>query len=197
MNDFLSVISKHEGQKFAVKHGAKYLETSAKLNAGIDELFQSLASSILSNTLKSLQDISNSNSLGVQKCSTEDNDVLMRSGNRRSLRDWSNNISVRGVSFRRSVRRSFRVMSQKKKKNKKRNASDVGISIAKANIEGNDEARTLTASIRSSQQLSERVSISSNPLPTDNEISHVSDEKSNNKIGDDEDVKPKFKFCCM
>ena len=111
------------------------METSAKLNTGIDELFQSLASSILSNTLKSLQDISNSNSLGVQKCSTEDNDVLMRSGtigiayrltiklidkikmsndylisryfhiflsgNRRSLRDWSNNISVRGVSFRR------------------------------------------------------------------------------------------------
>ena len=35
-------------------------------------------------------------------------------------------------------------MSQKKKKNKKRNASDVGISIAKANIEGNDEARALT-----------------------------------------------------
>ena len=57
------------------------METSAKLNTGIDELFQSLASSILSNTLKSLQDISNSNSLGVQKCSTEDNDVLMRSGN--------------------------------------------------------------------------------------------------------------------
>ena len=56
------------------------METSAKLNTGIDELFQSLASSILSNTLKSLQDISNSNSLGVQKCSTEDNDVLMRSG---------------------------------------------------------------------------------------------------------------------
>ena len=56
------------------------METSAKLNTGIDELFQSLASSILSNTLKSLHDISNSNSLGVQKCSTEDNDVLMRSG---------------------------------------------------------------------------------------------------------------------
>ena len=36
-------------------------------------------------------------------------------------------------------------MSQKKKKkDKKRNASDVGISIAKANIEGNDEARALT-----------------------------------------------------
>ena len=36
-------------------------------------------------------------------------------------------------------------MSQKKKKkDKKRNVSDVGISIAKANIEGNDEARTLT-----------------------------------------------------
>ena len=56
------------------------METSAKLNTGIDELFQSLASSILSNTLRSLQDISNSNSLGVQKSSTEDNDVLMRSG---------------------------------------------------------------------------------------------------------------------
>ena len=56
------------------------METSAKLNTGIDELFQSLASSILSNTLKSLQDISNSNSFAVQKCSTEDNDVLMRSG---------------------------------------------------------------------------------------------------------------------
>ena len=118
-------------------------------------------------------------------------------------------------------------MSQKKKKNKKRNASDVGISIAKANIEGNDEARALTgmanhsiisnplflifktlavtnlmffissASIRSSQQLGERVSISSNPLPTESEISHMSDEKSNNKIDDDEDFKPKFKFCCM
>ena len=36
-------------------------------------------------------------------------------------------------------------MSQKKKKkDKKRNVSDVGISIAKANIEGNDEARALT-----------------------------------------------------
>ena len=56
------------------------METSAKLNTGIDELFQSLASPILSSTLKSLHDISSSNSLGVQKCSTEDNDVLMRSG---------------------------------------------------------------------------------------------------------------------
>ena len=54
-----------------------------------------------------------------------------------------------------------------------------------------------SASIRSSQQLGERVSISSNPLPTENEISHVSDEKGNNKIDDDEDFKPKFKFCCM
>ena len=39
-------------------------------------------------------------------------------------------------------------MSQKKKKkDKKRNVSDVGISIAKANIEGNDEARALTGNV--------------------------------------------------
>ena len=45
-----------------------------------------------------------------------------------------------------------------------------------------------SASIRSSQQLGERVSISSNPLPTENEISHVSAEKRNNKIEDDPEL---------
>ena len=75
------MVTKYEAQAFAVKHGSRYMETSAKENTGIDELFSSLASSILSHTLKTLKDISLSNNL-PQKCSSEDSDeVLMRSGN--------------------------------------------------------------------------------------------------------------------
>ena len=75
------MVTKYEAQAFAVKHGSRYMETSAKENTGIDELFSALASSILSHTLKTLKDISLSNNL-PQKCSSEDSDeVLMRSGN--------------------------------------------------------------------------------------------------------------------
>ena len=55
------------------------METSAKLNSGIDELFSALASSILSHTLKTLKDIANSATI-PRKCSSEDSDVMMRSG---------------------------------------------------------------------------------------------------------------------
>ena len=60
----------------------RYMETSAKLDSGINELFLALGSSILGHTLKTLKDISLSNNL-PQKCSSEDSDeVLMRSGNK-------------------------------------------------------------------------------------------------------------------
>ena len=55
------------------------METSSKLNSGIDELFSALASSILSHTLKALKDIANSSNV-PRKCSSEDDDVMMRSG---------------------------------------------------------------------------------------------------------------------
>ena len=75
------MVTKYEAQAFAVKHGSRYMETSAKENTGIEELFSAMASSILSHTLKTLKDISLSNNL-PQKCSSEDSDeVLMRSGN--------------------------------------------------------------------------------------------------------------------
>ena len=58
------------------------METSAKLDSGINELFLALGSSILSHTLKTLKDNALSNNL-PQKCSSEDSDeVLMRSGNK-------------------------------------------------------------------------------------------------------------------
>merc|ERR1712226_864386 len=103
------------------------METSAKLNTGIDDLFSSLSSSILSHTLKSLQEIGNSSNM-PRKCSSEDNDVLMRSATtRQSLRDFSQNVSMRA----RSVRRSFRVISHKKKKKERKRNTSGEISLAK------------------------------------------------------------------
>ena len=48
----------------------------------------------------------------------------------------------------RSVRRSFRVISYRKKKKEKKRNNSGDLSVAKANIEGNDEARTLQGMIR-------------------------------------------------
>ena len=48
----------------------------------------------------------------------------------------------------RSVRRSFRVISYRKKKKEKKRNNSGEMSAAKANIEGNDEARTLQGIIR-------------------------------------------------
>ena len=47
----------------------------------------------------------------------------------------------------RSVRRSFRVISYRKKKKEKKRNNSGELSVAKANIEGNDEARTLQGMI--------------------------------------------------
>ena len=58
----------------------RYIETSSKLNTGIDDLFSSLATSILSQTLKNLKDIANSKQIPRISLS-QDSDVPMRGGN--------------------------------------------------------------------------------------------------------------------
>jgi len=187
------MVTKYEAQAFAVKHGSRYMETSAKENTGIDELFSALASSILSHTLKTLKDISLSNNL-PQKCSSEDSDeVLMRSDNtRHSLRDFSQNVSKRA----RSLRRSFRVISHRKKKKDKNRRTSGDVTLAMADKEGNDETRALRASMRQSVPIDMRVSISSNPSPED-EITCASSPTTENVIEDKDEIKPRFKFCCM
>jgi len=187
------MVTKYEAQAFAVKHGSRYMETSAKLDSGVNELFLALGSSILSHTLKTLKDISLSNNL-PQKCSSEDSDeVLMRSdNNRRSLREFSNSVSKRA----RSLRRSFRVISYRKKKKEKKRKTSGDVSLAKADKEGNDETRALRASMRPSASIDIRSSISSNPSPED-EITCISAPTDENVIEDSDELNPKFKFCCM
>lgn len=198
LGDDKRMVTKYEAQSFAVKHGSRYAETSAKLNTGIDDLFASLASSILSQTLKDLKDLANPKPI-VRTSLSNENDVAMRSGDgRQSLRQWSQRVSMRT----RSIRKSFRVRSHKKKKKEKgriQGEEKGEFSVAFSNKEGNDEARILQATIRRSTDTPidmRNTNISSDPLPEDTLKSKTAS-TTTDVIEDNEEFKPKFKFCCM